>query len=116
MTPFEELRVSCVFTDTDIVESESNFRIWSACWREATSTGKSPEHISLVDVTMPTLSVMTFWTKKGGTLAILLIYTFYDEFFKILIRGLPTEGRLTERTHASFGIYSSPDGPTHHRV
>ncbi|GBM33669.1 hypothetical protein AVEN_203705-1 [Araneus ventricosus] len=43
MTPFEELRVSCGFTDTDIVESECIFRSWSACWREASSTSKSPE-------------------------------------------------------------------------
>ncbi|GBM33632.1 hypothetical protein AVEN_203677-1 [Araneus ventricosus] len=68
MTPFEELRVSCFFTDTDIVESECIYRSWSACWREASSTSKPPEHVSLVDVTVSTLPVMAFLPRKGETL------------------------------------------------
>ncbi|GBM65105.1 hypothetical protein AVEN_262595-1 [Araneus ventricosus] len=68
MTPFEVLRVSCGYTETGTVDRECNLRICCACLREATSTSKSPDRISFVDVTTPTLPVMAFCTRKGETL------------------------------------------------
>ncbi|GBM82851.1 hypothetical protein AVEN_272425-1 [Araneus ventricosus] len=41
--------------------------------------------------------------------------TFYDEeFFEVLIKGFPTEGRFLCRTHAKSECDSGPDGTTHH--
>ncbi|GBN87401.1 hypothetical protein AVEN_104524-1 [Araneus ventricosus] len=118
MTPFEVLRDKWDCTEIGMAEREFNFRICCACLREATSTSKSPERMSFVDVTVPTLPVIAFSTRKGETVEKFSFFSvkrlMIKKVSKVGEECCPLKGGFLEGPMQSLKCDSSSDGTAHH--
>ncbi|GBM00621.1 hypothetical protein AVEN_77413-1 [Araneus ventricosus] len=118
MKPFEVLRITCGCTEIAMVEREFNFKICCACLREATSTSKSPDRISFVDVTVPTPPVMAFSTRKGETFekfsSFPLMRLMIKQVSIVFIEDCPLKGGCFGGPMQSLKSDSGPNGTAHH--
>ncbi|GBM76060.1 hypothetical protein AVEN_176485-1 [Araneus ventricosus] len=101
-----------------MVEREFNFKICCACLREETSTSKSPDRVSFVDVTVPTMPVMAFSTRKGETFEKFSSFPqmrlMIKKVSKLFTENCPLKGDCFVGPRQSLKSDSGPDGTAHH--